>query len=112
MSFAELQAHVEENVFLNIDWFAEEITLRSDAGVDVTTTAHCKYSVREQDGVVIETLSVSFAKDAAPNGCDHQYRIYRANDDRAFLWRFNGTETANRYRAIFERRTRKTQGTK
>lgn len=109
MSFADLQDHVENNVFLNTAWFAETVTLRTDAGDEVSCDAHCKYSTREEQGTVIETLSVSFAKDAVAGTLDHGWRLYRADDDRAFLWRFNGSETRNRHRSVFERRTQKRQ---
>lgn len=111
MTFADLQAHVETNVFLNTDWFAESVTLRTDAGDEVACNAHCKYTTREESGTVIETLSVSFAKDAVAGTLDHGWRLYRAGEDRAFLWRFNGSETRNRHRSVFERRTQKRQVT-
>lgn len=110
--FHDLMTHVEANVFLNDQWFAEDVRLRTDAGEEIATPAHCKYAVREEQGVVIETLQASFAKTAIAGTPDHQYRLYRANDDRAFLWRFNGSETRNRYRATFERRTQKRQTAK
>jgi hypothetical protein len=110
--FHDLMEHVERNVFLDNEWFAETVTLRTDAGDEVRTSAHCKYSVREADGEVVETLAASFLQEVLPDGLDHRYRLYRDKDDRAFLWRFNGSETRNRYRATFERRTKKRQGVK
>ena len=110
--FHDLVLDVETNVFLSEQFFAEPVTLRTDAGDEVTTSAHCKYAVREEAGVVIETLTVSFLQSALPGGLDHRYRLYRAGEDRAYLWRFNGSETRNRYRATFERRTQKRQGVK
>jgi hypothetical protein len=110
--FRDLQDHVEANVFLSGDWFGEAVTLRDDEGNEVRCQAHCKYSVREENGVVIETLAASFLKDAWPGGPEHGCRLYRADDERAFVWRFNGSETRNRYRGVFERRTQKRAGTK
>jgi hypothetical protein len=109
VSFRDLVKHVEENVFHDTHYFAETVTLRTEQGTQIETEAHCMFAQREEDGQVIETLTVSLLKTALPAAPDHGLRLYRADDDRAFLFRHVGTDTPNRWRAVFERRTQKRQ---
>lgn len=109
MSFRDLVQHVEENVFLDNGYFAETVTLRNEQGSQIETVAHCMFSQREEDGQLIETLNVSLLNSVLTAAPEHGLRLYRANDDRAFLFRFAGNETPNRWRVVFERRTQKRQ---
>lgn len=111
--FSDLVAHVETNVFLDTDYFAESVryvTAEGDNYDDVTI--HANYSTREMDGVTVETLRVSFLQSALDRRPVAQDRLYRAGEDRAFLYAQDGTDSPGRYRAVFQRRTRTTQGTK
>jgi hypothetical protein len=105
MTFRDLVKHVEENVFLDTGYFAETVTLRSEQGREIETVAHCLFSQREEDGYLIETLNVGLLRSELPALPAHGLRLYRADDDRAFLFRFAGNHTPNRWRVVFERRS-------
>lgn len=105
MSFADLVKHVEENVFLDTDYFAETVTIRMEQGTEVQTDAHCMFSQREEDGYLIETLHVGLLRSELPVLPAHGLRLYREGDERAFLFRFAGNHTPSRWRVVFERRS-------
>lgn len=111
--FRELVSDVELNVFLDTDYFAELVTVHDQENNAHTVSAHLVYRTREEDGVVIETLTARLAKDGLSSPPWNGWRLYRAGDTRAFLFRYQaGSETDNRYRCVFERRTQKRQAAK
>ena len=111
--FRDLVAHVEQRVFLDPDYFAENVRLVTEDNRTYYTVAHVVNRTTEEDGTVIETLQVRLAKDGLPLAPGNGWRLYRENDTRAFVYRYAaGRETENCYLTNFERRTQKRQGVK
>jgi len=111
--FRDLVAAVERDVFLDTDYFAETVELYTEDNVAHTVAAHVVYRTREEDGVVIEMITARLAKAGLASAPSNGWRLYRAGDTRAFVYRYQaGSETDNRYRCVFERRTQKRQAAK
>lgn len=111
--FRDLVAAVEQDVFLDTDYFAEMVTVHDESNNAYAVASHVVYRTREEDGVVIETLTVRLAKAGLASAPGNGWRLYRVGDTRAFVYRYQaGSETDNRWRCIFERRTQKRQAAK
>ena len=117
--FADLIAHVEANVFLSKNWFAEDVTFVDETDVETEATAHVNYRYQHDGEYLVETLSVRVLRTAVPAEPVAGWRVYRSGDTRAFLYRsaYEGRPASgdnahlqDSYRAIFQRRTQQRQG--
>lgn len=106
--FRDLVAHVEENVFLDPDYFAETVRIVTDDNRSYQVVAHVVNTTKEEDGMVVETLQCRLLIAGLPAAPANGWRLYRGDDTRAFVFRYqHGRTTENSYLATFERRTQK-----
>ena len=117
--FQDLVNHVEASVFLSANWFAEQVTFRTEIDEECIAVAHVNYGYKRDGDTLIETLSVRVLKTDLPAEPCNGWRVYRAGDEKAFLWTgaFEGrgsggdnSHVQHSYRCVFQRRTQQRQG--
>ncbi len=107
-NFAEFRSHVLKTRVLDKSLFAEDVTWKVPEHEDVTVTALCDHKDEiVNDGhneVLIETLRVVVSKDSLECAPHRGHKLRRADEDRDYLFVYNGRHDADAYRVVFERR--------
>lgn len=113
-------AAVERHCYCSANYFAESLVLYTETDEELAVTGHINYRYSEDGEYLVETVTARFLKADVPAEPCAGWRLYRAGDEKAFLWssRFEGrgsgdrADTQQAYRAVFVRRTQKRQGVK
>ncbi len=109
MSLQDIQEHVRDNVRLNTEMFGETVAYRYAAGGNASIAVHGVYDsepVHGADGTeLVETFTVEISREGIKRRPELGDRMYRANEDKPYLFIRHGKSNAVSYKAVFERTT-------
>jgi hypothetical protein len=118
MSFRDTVQRISENVFHNSAFFAETVRYRDeqDAEYELTVTLRLLRSEKRDDAGTADTkeaLSVAILKSDLDHPPTYGCRLYRAGDDRAYVWTpEGGKEQLARWKCQFVRTVKTGRSTK
>lgn len=117
--FQEVQRRVMKQCRLSRQFFAQEVRYVRNPDCDLTTTAHVRRRIRHErdddSGTthVIEVADLELDRDDIPDPPDYGTAVYLGDceDERAFLFAYQGRVRPTSWRATFERRRLTARGT-
>ena len=118
-AFQDVQRRVMKNLRLSQRFFGQQVRFVRNPDVDVTITAHVRRRIRherdEDSGTthVIEVADLELDRDEVTEPPDYGTAVYLGDhdDERPFLFAYQGRVRPTSWRATFERRRLTARGT-